>query len=86
MSKPKKKSPRKAAKKKAATAAVDRYRTRMRKKGMRLVQIWVPDVNAPGFREECARQVALVNSMVEHEREVMEWVENVQAADEWPPY
>lgn len=28
----------------------------MRARGMRLVQIWVPDTRAPGFAEEAARQ------------------------------
>jgi Protein of unknown function (DUF3018) len=33
----------------------------MRKQGMRLLQLWVPDTEAPGFAEECRRQSALVS-------------------------
>ena len=40
--------------------ATNRYRANMRKQGMKLVQLWVPDVNAPGFAEECRRQSALI--------------------------
>ena len=35
---------------------VRQSRDRMRARGMRLVQIWVPDTRAPGFAEELARQ------------------------------
>ena len=35
---------------------VRRARERLRAKGLRPVQIWVPDVRAPGFAEEVARQ------------------------------
>lgn len=34
------------------------YRIRMRKQGLRPVQIWVPDQRAPGFRSELRRQIA----------------------------
>lgn len=36
------------------------YRERLREQGLRPVQIWVPDVRAPGFREEARRQAAAV--------------------------
>lgn len=54
---------------------VNDYRARMRKAGLRLMQIWVPDTSAPGFREECRRQSALVSADVEHENEVLDWIE-----------
>lgn len=37
-----------------------RYRAMKRAKGMKLLRIWVPDVNAPGFAEEAERQAALL--------------------------
>lgn len=38
-------------------------RERLRAQGLRPVQIWVPDVNAPGFAEEAHRQsLAAANS------------------------
>jgi hypothetical protein len=39
---------------------VRRYRQRLRQQGLRPIQIWVPDVNAPEFVREAHRQSALV--------------------------
>lgn len=41
---------------------VDAYRVRMRAKGLRPIQIWVPDVRAPSFRSEAHRQSLVVAS------------------------
>lgn len=38
---------------------VAEHRARLRRQGLRPVQIWVPDVRAPGFAEEAHRQSAL---------------------------
>jgi hypothetical protein len=38
---------------------VAEHRERLRRQGMRPVQIWVPDVRAPGFAAEAHRQSAL---------------------------
>ena len=35
------------------------HRARMRRQGLRPVQIWVPDVRAEGFAAEASRQSAL---------------------------
>lgn len=35
------------------------HRARLRSQGLRPVQIWVPDVRAPGFAAEAHRQSAL---------------------------
>lgn len=32
------------------------HRARLREQGLRPIQIWVPDVRAPGFAEEAHRQ------------------------------
>jgi hypothetical protein len=32
------------------------HRTRLREQGLRPIQIWVPDVRAPGFAQEAHRQ------------------------------
>ena len=32
------------------------HRARMRARGMKLVQMWVPDTNSPAFRAEARRQ------------------------------
>lgn len=42
--------------KKASREKTRTYRERMRARGMRLIQVWVPDMNAPAFVEEAARQ------------------------------
>ena len=39
---------------------VRQYRQRLRQQGLRPIQIWVPDVNAPEFVREAHRQSALV--------------------------
>lgn len=39
---------------------VGRYRHRMRERGYRPVQIWVPDVRTEAFATEARRQAALV--------------------------
>jgi len=36
------------------------HRARLRAQGLRPIQIWVPDVRAPGFRAEALRQAELV--------------------------
>ncbi len=36
------------------------YRGRLRALGLRPIQIWVPDVRAPGFAEEAKRQSLLI--------------------------
>ena len=41
---------------KAAPSKFARYRASKRNKGMKLLRIWVPDPNAPGFAEETERQ------------------------------
>jgi len=38
------------------------HRARLRRQGLRPVQIWVPDVRAPGFAAEAHRQSALAAS------------------------
>ena len=45
-----------SSKAKAARDKVRRYRERLRRKGLRPIQIWVPDVRSPDFRDEAHRQ------------------------------
>ncbi|MGH9106646.1 MAG: antitoxin MazE family protein [Acidimicrobiales bacterium] len=40
----------------ASRRRVSEHRARLRAQGLRPVQIWVPDVRAPGFAEEAHRQ------------------------------
>jgi hypothetical protein len=39
---------------------VREHRERLRKQGLRPIQIWVPDVRSPAFRSEAHRQSAAV--------------------------
>ena len=59
-----------------------RYRQNKRRQGMKLLRIWVPDPNAPGFAEEVARQAALLRGAPEEE-EALEFIE-AAARETWP--
>lgn len=39
---------------------VQKHRLALRDAGLRPLQIWVPNIQSPGFFEECRRQSALV--------------------------
>lgn len=60
---------------------VAEYRARMRARGLRPVQIWVPDVRSPQFADEAARQAELV-AAVERNTDDMEFVEAI--SEDWP--
>ena len=54
---------------------MQQIRERMRARGMRLVQFWVPDTRAPGFAEELARQCRV---LAEHpDRELDTWLDQL---------
>lgn len=61
---------------------MQRYRTKMRAQGLRPVQIWVPDTQAPGFAEELRRQCALVRKHPE-EQEILDFIESVADLTDW---
>jgi Protein of unknown function (DUF3018) len=44
------------AKPKPSRLKVQEHRDRLRRQGLRPIQIWVPDVRAPSFRSEAHRQ------------------------------
>jgi hypothetical protein len=56
-----------------------RYRASQRDKGMKLLRVWVPDPQAPGFRHEADRQAALLKGAAE-EWEALDFIE---AAAQW---
>lgn len=56
-----------------------RYRERMRARGLRPAQIWVPDTRAPGFAARCQEQVARINAASRSEQEALDLIED--AAD-----
>lgn len=50
------------SKPKTSQAKVREHRERLRKQGLRPIQIWVPDVRSRAFRSEAHRQSVLVAS------------------------
>jgi hypothetical protein len=46
----------------SSTKRVQRYRSKMKAAGLKRVTIWVPDVNAPGFKEEVARAIEIIKN------------------------
>ena len=49
-----------AAQPKSSQDKVRAYRERLRRQGLRPIQIWVPDVRSPAFAAEAGRQATLV--------------------------
>jgi hypothetical protein len=65
------------------TRSVQRYRERMKRAGLRLVQFWVPDTRARGFAEECRRQSRAASRRRRAETDVMTWIEQTRDTDGW---
>lgn len=59
---------------------VREHRLRLRAKGMRPIQIWVPDVHAPEFAAEALRQSLLVAQSPD-EADIQAFIDSVT---EWP--
>jgi len=59
---------------------VRQHRQRLRARGMRPIQIWVPDVHSPEFAAEARRQSLLVAQSSE-ETEIQAFIDSVY---EWP--
>jgi len=57
------------------------HRAELRRRGMRPIQIWIPDTRAPGFAEEARRQSRLVDADRAEFEDVMGFIERVSA---WP--
>ncbi len=57
-----------ASKPKPSRVKVREHRDRLRRQGLRPIQIWVPDVRAPAFRSEAHRQ-SLAVAASPHARE-----------------
>jgi Protein of unknown function (DUF3018)/Late embryogenesis abundant protein len=55
---------------------VKAYRERMRKRGMKLIQIWVPDPKSPYFVAEARRQSRLL-AQSPHEKEDQAFIDSI---------
>ena len=67
--------------KKSSREKVKAYRERMRKRGMKLIQIWVPDPKSPYFFAEARRQARLIANSP-HEKEDQAFIDSIS---EWKP-
>jgi len=59
-----------------------RLRADRKARGMKLLRIWVPDPNAPGFADEARRQAALLRGAKE-EQEALDFIEAAADTDGW---
>jgi hypothetical protein len=64
------------ARPKSSREKVRTYRKRMRAKGMRLVQLWVPDARTAEFAKQARRQSLLANRSP-HAAEDQSWVDTM---------
>lgn len=68
--------------KSAIASRVQKYRANLRHKGLKPVQIWVPDVRSKRFSQECKRQAMLVKNS-ESEQEINNFIEDVADLRGW---
>lgn len=61
---------------------VQKHRDKMKAAGLKPVTIWVPDVNAPGYREEIRRQCRLLSDDPK-EQEVLAEIEQWTDSEGW---
>jgi hypothetical protein len=70
-----------ASKSKSSRLKVREHRERLRSRGLRPIQIWVPDVRAPSFRAEAHRQSLAVAASPQAEED-QAFVDAVSDEDE----
>jgi hypothetical protein len=63
---------------KLSRVKVHQHRERLRKQGLRPIQIWVPDVRAPAFRSEAHRQ-SLAVAASKHARKDQAFIDAVSS-------
>ena len=61
---------------------VQKHRDKMKAAGLKPVTIWVPDANAPGFKEQVARAIENINADAESQR-VMEEMLALSDFSDW---
>ena len=62
---------------------VQRYRDRMKRAGLRLVQLWVPDTRSQGFADECVRQSRVAARKRRLETDVLAWIDDTRDTSGW---
>jgi hypothetical protein len=85
MKTPTKRAKRTAAEEKKAGARdrVRKHRESLRARGLRPIQIWVPDTRRPGFAEEARRQSLAIAGDKKHEKEIFDFIDAVLEGTEW---
>jgi hypothetical protein len=78
----------KSSRAKSSRNKVQAYRARMRAKGLRLVQMWLPDTSTPEFAAAAHRaSLAIANSPTEKEDQAfidsISWLNTPEADKEW---
>jgi hypothetical protein len=71
------------AKENSTARSVHRYRTKMKRAGLRLVQLWIPDTRARGFAEECRRQSLVASKHRRAEKQVLSWLDETRDTEGW---
>jgi len=72
-----------AEKKKAsARERVRKHREALRARGLRPIQIWIPDTRKPGFAEEARRQCLALRDDPQ-EKEIMDFIEQAMDYSGW---
>jgi hypothetical protein len=67
---------------KTATERTQTHRQKMKALGMRPIQIWVPDTRSKKFLAEARRQ-SLAARNDPHEKETMDWLDQVRDTRGW---
>ena len=60
-----------------STKRTRKYRDKMKAAGLKPVTIWVPDVNAPGYAQEVAEAIAIINASAD-ERLILGQLANIE--------
>ena len=61
---------------------VQKHRATLRERGLKPIQIWVPDTHAKGFSEECKRQAMLARNS-DDEQQINNFIANAADLRGW---
>ena len=69
----------------AGAARVQKHRMKLREKGLRPVQIWVPDTRTAAFADQCYLQSLRVNEVDSGDQDLSDLMDQVlEDAADWP--
>lgn len=66
----------------SSASRVQKHRKNLRAKGLKLIQIWVPNTHSRGFKEECKRQALLAKDS-EQEQKINDFIANAADLRDW---